>query len=210
MNYRLYILDFDGTIADTNSLITTTMQATLKELGLPEVSREACTATIGLPLIDCFRTLLPLTDLQAQACTDVYRRIFSESHRPGVVPVFPGAIEAIRRWHDVGSLVTLASSRGHDSLVAFAREMQLEPYIALILGNEDVKHAKPDPYPVTFTLRQFGISPGEALVVGDMHYDILMGKRAGCHTCGVSYGNETPQQLMEAGADRVVDSMLDI
>ena len=48
-------------------------------------------------------------------------------------------------------------------------------------------------------------SDEEALVVGDMKYDIEMGRRAGTRTCGVTYGNGSPQDLREAGADFMVD-----
>ncbi len=208
--YKLYILDFDGTVGDTNSLITRTMQATLQEAGLPMQSAEACRKTIGLPLAGCFHALIPMTDEQAQQCCDIYRRRFSESHKPGVVPVFPGVIEAIKQWHHTGATITLASSRGHESLAAFVREMQLEPYISFILGAEDVERAKPDPCPVLKTLDHFGISPSDTLVIGDMHYDILMGSRAGCHTCGVTYGNGTVDELTTAGAEFLTDSLLKI
>lgn len=208
--YRLVILDFDGTIADTATLITSTMQATLRELGLPEATPEACRQTIGLPLADCFRALMPLTDAQASRCAEVYRRRFALSHRPSVVPVFPGAVEAIRRWHRRGTVVTIASSRGHQSLQDFVSEMHLGPYISLILGHEDVARAKPDPCPVLQTLAHLGIDAADTLVVGDMRYDILMGARAGCHTCGVTYGNGTPRQLLDAGAELLVGSLTEI
>ena len=42
------ILDFDGTLGDTASVIIQTMQATIKELSLPARSDEECAAMIGL------------------------------------------------------------------------------------------------------------------------------------------------------------------
>ncbi|MBP5521814.1 MAG: HAD hydrolase-like protein, partial [Bacteroidales bacterium] len=41
--------------------------------------------------------------------------------------------------------------------------------------------------------------------VGDMPVDILMGRRAGVLTCGVSYGNSSREALLEAGADYLID-----
>ena len=38
-----------------------------------------------------------------------------------------------------------------------------------------------------------------------MKYDIEMGRRAGTRTCGVTYGNGSPQELREAGADFMVN-----
>ena len=47
-------------------------------------------------------------------------------------------------------------------------------------------------------------------MVGDMKYDIEMGRRAGTQTCGVTYGNGSPQELKEAGADYLLDSFDEI
>ena len=206
--YKLIILDFDGTIGDTNKIITTTMQATLGELGLPMRSAEECRKTIGLPLRECFRALMPLPDSLLDECVDTYRRIFDENNKTMRVDIFPGVMEAIRQWHATGAIITLASSRGHESLASFAKQMGLDRYVSLILGAEDVEIAKPDPWPVLHTMRHFGIAPEDTMVVGDMNFDILMGKRAGCHTCGVTYGNGTIEELKEAGAEQICDSFL--
>ena len=219
--FRLLILDFDGTIGDTNSIITSTMQATLSEMGLPARSRLECSATIGLPLRDCFKALIPMGDETAERCAEIYTRIFMESHKPGVVPVFPHVIDTIRQLHDEGMIVTLASSRGHASLEAFVKEFQLNDYISLILGADDVKRAKPEPEPVLQTIEFINeqrksstgtppITKAETLVVGDMSYDILMGRNAGCMTCGVTYGNGTRKELEDAEADYIIDDFAEI
>ena len=49
--------------------------------------------------------------------------------------------------------------------------------------------------------------PKQTLVVGDTIYDMELGQRAGCKTCGVSYGNQTKEQLEEQGAGVVIDQM---
>lgn len=87
---------------------------------------------------------------------------------------------------------------------------RLNGLFGFVLGGNEVERAKPDPEPVLITLSHFQVSPEETLVVGDMTYDILMGRRAGCRTCGVSYGNGSQQELLDAGADRVVDDFADI
>lgn len=203
---QLLILDFDGTIGDTSALITSTMQKTLRELQLPVCSVEDCTRTIGLPLEQSFMEILHSSDLVVgKQCAEVYRRIFSASHQPGVVPVFPHVLESIRFFYKEGITVTLASSRGHASLQAFVKEMHLESYISYILGADDVRKSKPDPYPVLKILRIFSVKPQNALVVGDTKFDILMGKRAGAKTCGVTYGNGLRKELEQAGADAIVD-----
>ena len=80
----------------------------------------------------------------------------------------------------------------------------------MIVGADDVQRHKPHPEPVQAILKQLGIVPEETLVVGDANYDILMGCNAGCHTCGVTYGNQSATELRGAGADWLVDDFADI
>jgi len=56
---RLIIFDFDGTLGDTRRNIVTTMQVTIRELGLPGRTDEECASKIGLPLDGCFEALYP-------------------------------------------------------------------------------------------------------------------------------------------------------
>ena len=70
-----------------------------------------------------------------------------------------------------------------------------------------MENPKPEAEPVLVTLRALGFRPDEALVVGDMPVDILMGRNAGTRTCAVTYGNATPQQLDDARPDSIIDDM---
>ena len=87
----------------------------------------------------------------------------------------------------------------------FVEDMHLNEVIPYILGADDVTEAKPNPEPVLKTLEAFGCKPEDAMVVGDTWYDIEMGKRAGVKTCGVTYGNGTREELVQTGADYLVD-----
>lgn len=57
-------------------------------------------------------------------------------------------------------------------------------------------------------LDELGGTPEESIVVGDMIYDVEMGKNAGTKTCGVTYGNGTREQLSEA--DYVIDDFAEL
>ena len=61
---QLVILDFDGTLADTQPIIIASIQATLKELHLPERTDAECKSIIGLPLAECFERLLTPSPLR--------------------------------------------------------------------------------------------------------------------------------------------------
>ena len=208
MSIKLIIFDFDGTLGDTRRNIVTTMQMTIKEMQLPEHSEAECASTIGLPLAGCFRTLFP--DIQEELiprCAETYRRIFNENLKKIPPEAFPGVVKTLKILKEQGSILTIASSRSHNSLMELTHNMGIADYISYLLGADDVKEAKPKPEPVLKTLATMHYDASETLVVGDMAVDIQMGANAGTKTCGVTWGNGTREALNETGADYIIDRM---
>ena len=192
------ILDFDGTIADTKSLIVSTMQQTLSVLGLPARSDEACASMIGLPLRQTFTDLIPMDDETADLCDKTYRELFMQNNKPGIVKLFPHVRETIAELYAMGIIINVASSRGRDTLVSFLDEMGLMMYISKVVSSQDVEQAKPAPDMVYVIMEHSEAEKEDVLMVGDTVFDIGMGKNAGVKTCGVTYGNGKIDELSHA------------
>ena len=203
---QLIIFDFDGTLADTYELIIKTNQEAMRQMDYPVRDEETIRGTIGLPLEAGIRTLFP--DLPEEAIPQwcaTYRRVF-DVYKTQYLPVlFPEVKETLEWLRDKGFVLTVASSRQSVSLNAFLRDLGILPCFRYVLGADNVARAKPDPEPVLKTLRDLGYRAENTLVVGDMPVDILMGARAGAGTVGVTYGNSCRADLLEAGADFVLD-----
>lgn len=225
---KYIIFDFDGTIGDSQSLIVSTFQAAMREMGREVKSAEACAGTIGMRLNEAFARLYGTSLEEGEACAQVYRRIFEENkERMGMKP-FPHVIDTIRELHRRGCVLAVASSRGRDSLLGFIRQMGIEDCISSVVAQEDVVHVKPAPDMVFRALmeiagRQVGredchVLPmdqrtmlPDTLVVGDMAFDVDMAHNAGARACAVTYGNGTREQL--ASAEWMIDDfarLLDI
>lgn len=207
-NIRIMILDFDGTLGDTAGVIVKTMQATIKELGLPSRSDEQCAAMIGLRLIEIPPVLFPECELDGEYYASTYRRLFHDFNTEGAVELYPDVLETLIELKKRGIILTIASSRSKASLTEYVRTLGLESIISFALGADDVKDGKPAPEAVNRTLEKFGFLPEEALVVGDTTFDIQMGKAAGTWTCGVTYGNGSKESL--ADADRIIDDFREL
>lgn len=203
---KIIIFDFDGTLADTRELIIRTNQEAMKAMNYPVRDEEAIRKTIGLPLAEGIRTLFPELPEEAipEWCT-TYRRIFDGLKTRYVPVLFPEVKETLEGLHAKGYVLTVASSRHSSSLNAFLQDLGIAPCFQYVLGADNVAKAKPDPEPVLQTLRDMGYPAEEALVVGDMPVDILMGSRAGAKTAGVTFGNSNRAELQAAGATYVLD-----
>ena len=207
----LIIFDFDGTLGDTRHNIVLTMQMTIKKMNLANRSDAECASTIGLPLDGCFRTLFPsIQESDVTLCSETYRRLFNQNLRNSKPLAFPGVVETLSVLRRMGFTLTIASSRSHASLVELTQNMGIANNMSYLLGADDVKEAKPNPEPVLNTIAAMHYDAAHTLVVGDMAVDILMGKRAGANTCGVTWGNGTVEELEEVGADYIIHKMEDI
>ena len=208
---KLIILDFDGTLADTREIIVRTNQEVQRRMGYPVTDEAGIMATVGFVLEECILMMYPdLPHEQLPAWTAMYREVFNSLKGKIIPKLFPHVKETLETLSEMGCILTVASSRGADSLNDFLRDMGIAASISYVLGAENVQLPKPHPEPVLKTLRDLGMDASDALVVGDMPVDIQMGRGAGAKTCGVSYGNAGRAALLQASADYIIDDIREL
>jgi phosphoglycolate phosphatase len=64
---------------------------------------------------------------------------------------------------------------------------------------------KPDPSVVLSVVEKFGATPDECIYVGDTSTDMQTGKNAEIYTVGVLWGFRGRDELVENGADTVIE-----
>lgn len=205
---KIIILDFDGTLGDTGSVIIKTMHETIREMGLPTRTDEQCAAMIGLRLVEIPPVLFPECDIDVDLYADTYRRLFDIHNKDGAVNLYPNVIETLKALKARGITLTIASSRGQASLSQFVKNLGLTDIITYILGAGDVENGKPHPEAIFKTLDKYGFTPDQAIMVGDTIFDIQMGINAGTRTCGVTYGNGSRESL--SPADWLIDDFSEL
>lgn len=206
---KTIILDFDGTLGDTQQCIVSTIQLALTRMNLPEAEEKEITKLIGLPLIEMFRILTDLEGDELDEITKIYRDNFNDLAF-GNVRSFPHVRETIQQLFETGHTLSIATSRGRQSLGMLMDQLHIHEYITTFMCDQDVTEKKPAPEMVIKILEQTSTLPDEAIVVGDTIYDIEMGQRAGCTTCGVTYGNNSREELQKQGADHIIDDFAEL
>lgn len=204
MKYRNIIFDFDGTLVDTAALIIATMHRTIDALHLPVKTDAECKSMIGYRLEDVPPLLWPEIPDMSERYVTTYRQIFNTIKDSYKIHLYPGVLATLDTLHRDGVRMAIASSRSKASLQEYCAELHIGEYFQMLVGGGDVKNGKPSPEPVNHILSAQGWNTVETLVVGDMNVDILMGKRAGTATCGVTYGNGSAAELQEVGADCII------
>ena len=197
---KCVIFDFDGTLADTAEGILRTEEAMLREMRLPKPQGGEAQMRQGIGLA--------LRDSLDEAVT-TYRRLFDEIAFDYIV-AFPGVKDTLEYLYDKGYQLGIATSRSRRTLVYLLDKMEIAPYFTYMTSVESTPKHKPAPDLALILLEQFGVGGDQALVVGDTIYDLQMARNAGCHTCGVTFGNHSAEQLRSQNPDFIVDSFQEL
>lgn len=222
---KYILLDFDGTIGDSQGLIVKTFQDSMRHMGKEMKTAEECAATIGMRLSEAFAKLYNSTIEEGEACANVYHKIFEANMASLGMKPFPHVVDTIRLLHRQGYVLAVVSSRGRESLESLIRQMGFADCISAVVAQEDVANVKPAPDMVFKALSDIAgrnicktechlladdMKPmvAETIVVGDMSFDIDMAHNAGAKAIAVSYGNGTRKQLAEA--EWIVDDFAEI
>jgi phosphoglycolate phosphatase len=83
----------------------------------------------------------------------------------------------------------------------------MDEYIHAAVTREDIREVKPDPAHVRAALRLLGVTPDEAMMVGDHPTDIQAGRALNVQTVGVLSGRTNVQAFREAGATFIFDDI---
>ena len=203
MTRKLAIFDMDGTLVDSREVIQTSMQRAFIGLGLAPPPYDATRQTIGLSLDVALRQLAPDHD-DIPGLVNAYREAFI-AHRAEPdfeEPLFDGAIETLERLAGDNWLIAMATGKRHAGIRAVFKMHPLAQYFDTIWCAEDGP-GKPHPFMCEEAMKAVGAAPDQSLIIGDAIHDITMGRNAGIHTIGVSWGFGEAHELEAVEAHEV-------
>jgi HAD superfamily hydrolase (TIGR01509 family) len=116
-----------------------------------------------------------------------------------------GSRELIVELKDAGHAVVLASSAKKDEVDHYLELLDARDLADDATSSADVEHTKPDPDLVKAAIEKAGSD--EAVMVGDSTWDCEAAKRAGIETIAVLTGGFSEQELRDAGAAMVLESI---
>lgn len=205
-NITTLLFDLDGTLINTNELIVQSFLHTLNHYFPNQYEREDVYPFMGPPLIDTFEAL---DKERTKEMVDHYRAFNHEKH-DALVTEFEGVYETIRTLHENGFKMAIVSTKIHETVLKGLKLTNLDPFFDVVIGLDDVEHAKPHPEPVQKALTALGSKPEEAIMVGDNYHDIEGGKNAGVQTAGVAWSLKGRDFLNTYDPDYMLESMSDL
>lgn len=185
--YKLLIFDWDGTIIDSASRIISSMQAAAHDCGYVVPSDEQVRNIIGLGLPEALRILIPgigEQDIETMRARYGHYYLGADS-TPS--PLFPGAQHSLESMHRKGMRMAVATGKSRKGLIRAFADTGLG-HLFETSRCADETTSKPNPHMLEEIIEVTGVSPSEALMIGDTEYDLEMGRHAGMDVIAVSYG----------------------
>jgi phosphoglycolate phosphatase len=210
LSIRGVIFDLDGTVAHTLPDIAAGVNAALASFGLPERPLDEIRMMVGegLPTL-CKRAI---TDYPEVPLAQMLERAMAEYriHRTDKTTPFTGVPELLDALRARGIPIAILTNKPHEHTEAvvdafFGRW----PWIA-IEGYREESRRKPDPRTALEIVEKMHARPEEVLMVGDSKTDVHTAINAGLVPVGVTWGYRPREELMEAGAKRLIDRPADL
>ena len=124
--------------------------------------------------------------------------------------VLPGALDVVKTIREHGFLTAILTNNGRESVNKIMTQIPLADNFQIIQTRHESPRPKPYPDGILKIIDELGVSPDEAVYIGDALIDGTAATRAGVEFWGVATGETSVEKLAEAGASRVFDSLDEI
>ena len=197
---KAVLLDVDGTLVDSNDAHAHAWVRAFAERGI-DVPFDEVRRAIGMGADQLMPRVSHLTAESEEGQQIAARRgeIFKRDYLPNV-----------RALRDADNLVAALKARGYTTVAASsAKREELKPLLKVAgasalmdetTSSSDADASKPEPDIIQAALERAGVSPGEAVMIGDTPYDIEAARRAGVRTIAFRSGGWNDDKLQDAVA----------
>lgn len=204
---KYILMDLDGTITNPQLGITRSLQYALKHYNINVEDLNSLTKYIGPPLKDTFIEAYGFSDEKSKEAVKKYREYYEE-HGLYENEVYVGMEELLSRLQKRGKSLIVATSKPERMARKVLEHFKLEAYFTDICGAayDDSRSKKEEV--IRYAIEKNKITDiNQIIMVGDRKYDITGAKNVGIPSIGVLYGFGSREELNEAGADQIAESV---
>lgn len=204
---KAILWDLDGTLLDTLTDIQNAVNATMRQFGYPERSREDVKAFTGNGAAVLLRQCLGGEPENFEEIHEWYRAYFA-LHSNDTSKPYPGIPEVAAELQRRGWKMAIVSNKPHSATVPLWKYHF--PSFDLALGEGPGLPRKPAPHMVQKALEILEVSPENAVYIGDSEVDVATAKAANLPCISVTWGLRDEETLKKAGATVLCWSAEDI
>ena len=212
---RLVMFDLDGTLVDSVPDLAAAIDKTLRDLGRPAAGVVQVRNWVGNGARVLVRRALAgdiehsaVGEAETEQALELFNQAYAGSHQ--LSSVYPGVTASLKWLKKQGVELALITNKPERFVAPLLDEMKLGRYFRWIIGGDTLPQQKPDPTALLHVLKMAGVSPDEALFVGDSRSDVLASKAAGVACVAMSYGYNHGRPIAEESPALVIDDLREL
>lgn len=210
MAFRAYIFDLDGTLLNTLPDLVRLTNMVLRKFGWPERTNDEILSFVGNGGRILVGRAAPegTPNEQIDEAFNQWRALYP-TYGHAMTKPYEGIPEMLEQLKAQKALLGVLSNK-FDAAAQSVIEEHFPGVFHLVRGEcEDIPR-KPNPAGLQFMMSQLGVQAEDVLYVGDSHTDVETALRAKVTCAAVSWGYQSREALVAAGATTIVDKPSDL
>lgn len=203
---RAVVFDLDGTLLNTLDDLAGAVNYALTQHGYPTRTIDEVRRFVGNGIANLVHRSLPDgVDAESEATVFADFRTYYAQHNLDLTAPYAGVQEMLTALAAHGIKMALVSNK-IESAVESLRQHFFADTISVAIGDNLVRPRKPAPDGTYAALATLGVTPDEAIFVGDSEVDVDTARNAGMRVLAVTWGFRDVDILREHGASLFADT----
>lgn len=209
MSARAVVFDLDGTLLDTLGDLAAAVNHALAVRGFPARTEDEVRRFVGNGVERLMRLAVPqgVGEETFSLCLADFRAYYA-AHMRTLTRPYAGIPQLLDTLSGMGYALAVVSNKFDSAAKTLCADFF--PQCTVVVGERSGMRRKPAPDTTLAALAELGVSPADAVYVGDSEVDIATARAAGLGFVGVAWGFRGRAALEESGADTVVDAPADL
>lgn len=208
--YKVYLFDFDYTLADSSRGIVMCFRNVLERHQHTGITDDEIKRTIGKTLQESFSILTGITDADT---LEAYKKEYvkeADVHMTVNTFLFPETEEVLTRLKTREAKIGIISTKYRYRIMELLSKKLPSNFLDIIVGGEDVKEPKPSPEGVLLAIKKLGCNKEEVLYVGDSTVDAETAQSAQVDFAGVLHGATTREEFSAYPHVEIMESLFEL
>jgi 3-amino-5-hydroxybenzoic acid synthesis related protein len=195
---RAVIFDLDGVLVNSFEVMREAFTIAYAEVvGSGRPPFEEYSRHLGRYFPDIMRIMGLPREMEAPFVRESYRL----AHR---VTLFDGVVDTVRTLRDRGFRLAVATGKSGPRARSLLDQLDVLSLFDHVIGSDEVARPKPAPDIVVHALDRLGVSPRDAVMIGDSVADLASARSAGVTAVAALWGETDEAELIRAQPDVVL------
>ncbi|AGF46604.1 phosphoglycolate phosphatase [Candidatus Kinetoplastibacterium desouzaii TCC079E] len=215
MSIIAVLLDLDGTLINSLSDISDSVNNMRIELGLEKLTEQKIKTFIGKGINNLIKKSLEdhkdnyngENNILFSKAKKLFSEYYIDSNGKQTV-LYDKVIDGLEDLKNKGFTLSIVTNKPFIPTYQILKKFNIEKLFSVITCGDTCKRNKPYPDQILFTCDKLGISTNKTIMIGDSSNDVIAAKKAKTAAVLVMpYGYHNKNNIMELNADGVIKDL---